>query len=172
MTDETNDHTEEESSPTSHRQRSEPPAPTPETPRPDDPLVAVDPRFSLANERTFLAWSRTSLAVMAAGLFALRLIPVRPKWIGIAAGGALIVLGALMGLLAYAHWRKSNRSLSRGGELPPSRLPLLVVVAVLVAAVGASAIAVTSLIDDNERPARGRRAREAPTLNSLHYYER
>src|SRR5436305_10079698 len=40
-------------------------------PRDEDP----DVRFSYANERTFLAWNRTSLALVTAGLAITQLLP-------------------------------------------------------------------------------------------------
>ena len=41
-----------------------------------------DPRFTFANERTFLAWSRTALALVVAGLGIVQLLPPFPgvRW--------------------------------------------------------------------------------------------
>ena len=44
-----------------------------------------DPRFTFANERTFLAWSRTALALVVAGLGIVQLLPPFP---GVPAGRA------------------------------------------------------------------------------------
>ena len=50
------------------------PADAPRPARRRDRLAAIgsdpDPRFTFANERTFLAWNRTALAFVAAGLAA------------------------------------------------------------------------------------------------------
>src|SRR5580693_7269082 len=62
-----------------------------------------DPRFTLANERTFLAWSRTALALVAAGLGIVQLLPPFP---GVpfgrpVLGVPLIVRGAVLAVAAY-----------------------------------------------------------------------
>jgi putative membrane protein len=46
-----------------------------------------DPRFTFANERTFLAWSRTALALVVAGLGVVQLLPPFP---GVPAGRHLL----------------------------------------------------------------------------------
>ena len=45
---------------------------------PDDDGTEPDPRFTFANERTFLAWSRTALALVVAGLGVVQLLPPFP----------------------------------------------------------------------------------------------
>ncbi len=62
-----------------------------------------DPRFTFANERTFLAWSRTALALVVAGLGIVQLLPPFP---GVPAGRhllgvPLIALGAVLAIAAY-----------------------------------------------------------------------
>src|SRR6204780_2996703 len=62
-----------------------------------------DPRFTFANERTFLAWSRTALALVVAGLGIVQLMPPFP---GVPEGRhllgvPLIVLGAALGTAAH-----------------------------------------------------------------------
>ena len=84
-----------------------------------------DPRFTFANERTFLAWSRTALALVVAGLGIVELLPPFP---GVPAGRhllgvPLIVLGAVLSVAAYAEWVHSQRALRRGEPLPRSVLP-------------------------------------------------
>ena len=51
---------------------------------PDDDGTEPDPRFTFANERTFLAWSRTALALVVAGLGVVQLLPPFPgvPWAG------------------------------------------------------------------------------------------
>ena len=96
-----------------------------------------DYRFTLANERTFLAWIRTALALLAGGVvleqFALRLAP-RPVLALVAA--ALAVLSALLSLAAYRHWRDNEIAMRHGRPLPGTRAtPLLAVSSVIVALV-------------------------------------
>src|ERR1700689_820868 len=71
-----------------------------------------DPRFTLANERTFLAWSRTALALIAAGLGIVQLLPpFRGVPLGRhLVGVPLIVLGAVTAVAAY--WEMSRHQLA------------------------------------------------------------
>jgi putative membrane protein len=86
-----------------------------------------DPRFTLANERTFLAWSRTALALVAAGLGIVQLLPPFP---GVPVGRhlvgiPLIVLGAVIAVVAYVDMMRNQRALRRDEPLPRSLLPRL-----------------------------------------------
>jgi putative membrane protein len=84
-----------------------------------------DPRFTLANERTFLAWSRTALALVVAGLGVVQLLPPFPgvQWGRQVIGVPLIVLGAAMPVTAYWEWQRNQWALRRGRPLPRSVLP-------------------------------------------------
>ena len=84
-----------------------------------------DPRFTFANERTFLAWSRTALALVVAGLGIVQLLPPFPR---VPAGRhllgvPLIVLGAVLAIVAYGEWVRNQRALRRGDPLPRSVMP-------------------------------------------------
>src|SRR5512135_849371 len=84
-----------------------------------------DPRFTFANERTFLAWSRTALALVVAGLAVVQLLPPFP---GVPAGRhllgvPLIALGAVLAVAAYVEWVRNQRALRRGEPLPRSVIP-------------------------------------------------
>jgi putative membrane protein len=84
-----------------------------------------DPRFTFANERTFLAWSRTALALVVAGLGIVQLLPPFP---GVPEGRhllgvPLIVLGAILAVVAYGEWVRSQRALRRKQPLPRSVMP-------------------------------------------------
>jgi putative membrane protein len=94
-----------------------------------------DPRFSLANERTFLAWIRTSLALLAAGvaLEALEL-PIQPGF-RIAASALFIVLGLLAALQSWLGWAATERSLRRGQALPGPTLGAVIALGVVAATV-------------------------------------
>jgi putative membrane protein len=91
-----------------------------------------DPRFTLANERTFLAWTRTALALIAGGV-ALDAIEVPlPAGIKLAAVVILLGLGLLLPISAWAGWAVAERAMRHGRPLPAS-LPTLLVVAGIVA---------------------------------------
>ncbi|CAM3825917.1 YidH family protein [Tsukamurella ocularis] len=93
------------------------------TVRPPGPVVPQgeepDPRFTLANERTFLAWTRTSLAVIAAalGLEALAgdLVPDLQR--GLIVRGSLI-LAIILAVQAGYRWRKVDHAMRHGRPLP------------------------------------------------------
>lgn len=92
-----------------------------------------DPRFTLANERTFLAWTRTSLAFLAGGI-ALEAVPLAGvpaglrTWLGV----FVIVVGMCISLGAALRWVRVERAMRRGRALPvPAIIPLLSAAAVL-----------------------------------------
>jgi putative membrane protein len=84
-----------------------------------------DIRFTLANERTFLAWNRTALALVVAGLGIVQLLPPFPgvPWGRHVLGVPLIVLGAVVAVTSYWEWRRTQAALRRGAPLPRSMLP-------------------------------------------------
>ncbi|PRX47211.1 putative membrane protein [Prauserella shujinwangii] len=80
-----------------------------------------DYRFTLANERTFLAWIRTSLGLVAGGVAVHQLVP------GLAAAGPrtllatlTIGLGALLAAASYPRWHRVQQALRRNQPLPRS----------------------------------------------------
>lgn len=94
-----------------------------------------DARFSLANERTFLAWIRTSLALIAAGI-ALELLGLElHQGLRLAASLVLIVAGLALPPLAWVGWMRTERALRRDEGLSGSVLGLAVGVGVAVAGV-------------------------------------
>lgn len=106
---------------------------------PRDPrLVGDEPdyRFTLANERTFLAWIRTSLALAAGGLGALHLIPEAygSELLGI----GLLVLSLATAATSHRRWALNETSMRLGQPLPQSRLPQVMAVATAVAAIMAA----------------------------------
>jgi putative membrane protein len=92
-----------------------------------------DPRFSLANERTFLAWMRTSLALLAAGV-ALEALDL-PIAAGVRLTSALvfITLGILAPVQAWLGWMATERALRQAQPLPSPRLGLVMAVGTTVA---------------------------------------
>ncbi|MPZ26394.1 MAG: DUF202 domain-containing protein [Micromonosporaceae bacterium] len=95
-----------------------------------------DYRFSLANERTFLAWVRTGLALVAGGLAAAQFLPeLRVPYLREALAIVLLVLGGAVALRALNHWVRCERAMRLGQDLPESRFPALLAVAVGLGAV-------------------------------------
>lgn len=98
-----------------------------------------DPRFSLANERTFLAWIRTAMALIAGGIaieaFAIEIFePAVRKGIAL----LLIVLGMFVSGGAFVRWLGVERAMRHARPLP---LPLIAPVLGLGAAVSAIVLA-------------------------------
>lgn len=88
---------------------------------------APDPRFTLANERTFLAWIRTSLALLGGGIAieALATQVFEPQLRMIIAM-SLMVLSQLMSAGACLRWLRVERALRQRRPLPlPALAPLL-----------------------------------------------
>jgi putative membrane protein len=107
-----------------------------------------DPRFTFANERTFLAWSRTALALVVAGLAIVQLLPPFP---GVPAGRhllgvPLIALGAVLAIVAYTEWVRNQRALRRGEPLPLSVMPWVLAAAITGMAVVSGVVLLISAL--------------------------
>lgn len=105
----------------------------------DRDAEGVDPdyRFSLANERTFLAWMRTALAIMAAAVAVVQLVSSGPVYHYRREVGALLaVLGLLISAAAYPRWRANQRAMRHAQPLPRPRLLPVVSVAVVLVGIG------------------------------------
>ena len=105
---------------------------------------APDYRFTLANERTFLAWVRTALAMMAAGVAVVQFVPGLDL-IRHALGLLLITLGGLLAGASYTQWERNERAMRLGGGLPRSPIPRLVAVVLTLAAVVALILTIADL---------------------------
>jgi putative membrane protein len=87
----------------------------------------LDVRFSYANERTFLAWNRTALALITAGLAITQLLPPFTVPGGRRVIGLpLIVLGSVVALYSLYQWHRNERAMRAGAPLPSSPLPGIV----------------------------------------------
>lgn len=93
----------------------------------------VDARFLLANERTLLAWLRTALTLLAAG------VAVQQFGQTIAArllAGLLVVLGAAAAVVGARRYRAADAALRRGDLPPGGRAPFVIALGVLLLAAG------------------------------------
>ncbi|GIJ40853.1 hypothetical protein Vwe01_41780 [Micromonospora andamanensis] len=102
-----------------------------------------DYRFSLANERTFLAWLRTGLALIAGGLAAAQFLPTLSLvHLREAIAVALLLLGGAVAIRAVDHWARTERAIRLDEELPASRFPAVLA---LVVGLGALSLVVAVL---------------------------
>lgn len=104
-----------------------------------------DPRFTLANERTFLAWNRTALALVGGGLGVTQLlpdfsVPGGNLWLGV----PLTVLGGMLALVSYFRWYAIERAMREHQPLPIARVPPLLGLAIGVIAVLSAVLIVIS----------------------------
>jgi putative membrane protein len=96
----------------------------------------IDVRFSYANERTFLAWNRTALALIATGVAATQLLPKFDVTFGRRLLGVpLIALGALIAITSYSHWQANERAMRAKKPLVPSPIPLILSIGIGLVAV-------------------------------------
>lgn len=114
---------------------------------PEDPRnVGSDPdyRFTLANERTFLSWVRTALALAAGGLAAVTILDDFPgeEFLGV----ALLALSFLTAASAYRRWALNERAMRLDEPLPPSRLPMYMAIGVALVAVVAVVLLVVETV--------------------------
>ena len=94
-----------------------------------------DPRFSYANERTFLAWMRTALGLITAGLAITQLLPPFDmpggrRLIGL----PLIAMGTVIAAVSLRNWTANERAMRQGLPLPRSPLPRITAVVVTIVA--------------------------------------
>jgi putative membrane protein len=94
-----------------------------------------DYRFSLANERTFLAWIRTGLALIAGGLAVAQFLsPLPVRHLREVLAIVPIAIGAGCALRAIDHWIRCEIAMRTGKPLPASRFPALLALVVAVSA--------------------------------------
>jgi putative membrane protein len=93
----------------------------------DDDEEEIDYRFTLANERTFLAWMRTSLGLLAGGVAVHTLVqPFHVAGFRRAIVLCCLALALVLAVGAYGHWRRVGEAMRRGGPLPGTVLvPIL-----------------------------------------------
>ena len=93
----------------------------------------VDVRFSLANERTLLAWGRTSLAIIATGLILGKVLPPgQQAQLQSVAGIVLAIAGTVLAGWAYRDYRRTDRAIRRGDPVERSGLPAALLVTIVL----------------------------------------
>lgn len=105
-----------------------------------------DPRFTLANERTFLAWIRTSLALLAGGIaveaFTQEIFDETARKV---LGTLLLILGGLLAASAAGRWLRVESAMRQKRSLPiPIWIPLIALICAVAAITVLIAIWVTN----------------------------
>jgi putative membrane protein len=105
--------------------------------------VEPDPRLSFANERTFLAWHRTALALIGAGLAVTQILPPFEFTGGRRVLGLpLIALGGIIAFTSYGRWKANERAMRQHQPLPSHWLNQVLGIVVGVAAIVAAVLAI------------------------------
>ena len=94
-----------------------------------------DPRCSLANERTFLSWVRTALAMLAGAVALHSLQLPQTSWLRGIVVLTLLVVGALCTLLAFVRWAKVERAMRLRQPLPHFSLGWLLTASIVLVSV-------------------------------------
>jgi putative membrane protein len=104
--------------------------------------VEADPRYSLSNERTFLAWIRTALGLLAgaAGLLAIDL--PWPEGVARALAGGLALVAGWSAFLAWVRWRRIEVAIRENRPLPTPRAHIVLALTVAVVAAVVVALAI------------------------------
>ena len=103
----------------------------------------------LANERTFLAWIRTSIALMGFGFvivkFALFIrqisialgekLPAPSKGYSAIIGVIMVALGAVVATLAYVRYRNIEKQLNNNAYFPSKWLSVLVMLSIVIGSI-------------------------------------
>ncbi len=106
-----------------------------------------DPRFTFANERTFLAWARTGLALIGGGLLAAQVLHF-----GLGGGHLVLALptiglGGLLGIVGFRRWQANERAMRLGEPLGQAPLvPLLMVGIIAIAVISAALVMIAALL--------------------------
>ena len=101
-----------------------------------------DPRFTLANERTFLAWIRTSLGLMA-GAVAMEAFAGDeiPEIIRTPLACVLLVMAALLATVSFRRWIRIEASMRHNRPLPVPQASILLVLGIAIGAILGGTIA-------------------------------
>ena len=105
-----------------------------------------DPRFTLANERTFLAWNRTALALVGGGLAAGQLLDFDSTAARLVVALPPIGLGAMLALMSYRRWERNERALRLEEPLPTEGPPRLLAWGIAVLAVVIAVVVIVNAI--------------------------
>ncbi len=96
----------------------------------------LDYRMSLAAERTYLAYIRTALALLAAGVAVVGALPdAGHQGLRRVIGVLLVLVGLVVAGTARLRWSQVDAAMRRGDPLPHARTTTIVTVGVVLAGV-------------------------------------
>jgi putative membrane protein len=105
-----------------------------------------DPRVTFANERTFLAWTRTSLALIGGGLAVAQFLKLGVRVVPLLTGIGLIALGSTTSLTSHRQYRRIQRAIRHGQPVPTCAMPHILTIGAALFAVLATALAVLAFL--------------------------
>ena len=103
-----------------------------------------DTRFILANERTFLAYQRTSVGLIGAGLAVIYLLA--PDWQSRLLGILLVATGGVAAIGGYFRFRGVDAAIRGERELPSNRPTHLLAFSLLLCFMAAVVSVVAALV--------------------------
>ena len=104
-----------------------------------------DPRFTMANERTYLAWNRTALALIGGGLAAGQLLDFDSRATRLLVALPPILLGLALALMSYRRWEANERALRLDEPLPTGAPRVLAIGVAVVGVIVTVALVVDAL---------------------------
>ena len=103
-------------------------------------MAEPDIRFTLANERTFLAWLRTAIGLVAAGVVVFHVLD--PSTATMALSLVLLASGAVAGFAGYSHFRTADRAIRSGKPMPTHHVVMVVMTGAVLLGVAAGVASV------------------------------
>lgn len=103
-----------------------------------------DPRLTFANERTYLAWARTGLALIGGGLAVAQAVHFGLGGAHLFIAIPAIVLGAVIGIASHHRWLTNQRALRLGEPIGYSPLPTILAIGITVLGLVIAALSLIS----------------------------
>jgi putative membrane protein len=105
-----------------------------------------DPRFTFANERTYLAWNRTALALIGGGLAAGQLLHFDSELVRLIVTMPPILLGGGLAWTSYRRWYANERAMRLNEPLPATGPPRLLAAMLAVLALVIAVLVVANVV--------------------------